>query len=131
MVPGSFHQLILKLLIKEFTQNVEKCSVFECIHNLNSYGFKMYLTFQKKTRYVFYFQTASTPEGKLKAYLQICAKFQPVFRHFFLENFPDPPVWFQRRLGYTRSVATNSIGLAQDSCQIISPSLNMLITLGC
>ncbi|KAH3729489.1 hypothetical protein DPMN_055461, partial [Dreissena polymorpha] len=53
--------------------------------------------------------TASTPEGKLKAYLQICAKFQPVFRHFFLENFPDPPVWFQRRLGYTRSVATNSI----------------------
>ncbi len=36
--------------------------------------------------------------------------FQPVFRHFFLEKFPEPATWFERRLAYTRSVATCSIG---------------------
>lgn len=36
--------------------------------------------------------------------------FRPVFRHFFLEKFPDPAVWFERRLTYTRSVAISSIG---------------------
>ena len=36
--------------------------------------------------------------------------FHPVFRHFFLEKFPDPAVWFERRLTYTRGVATSSIG---------------------
>ncbi|XP_052812043.1 serine-protein kinase ATM-like isoform X2 [Mya arenaria] len=53
--------------------------------------------------------SATTVEGKYKAYQQICEKFQPVFRHFFLERFAAPPVWFQRRLAYTRSIATNSI----------------------
>ena len=36
--------------------------------------------------------------------------FHPVFHHFFLEKFPDPSVWFEKRLAYTRSVATSSIG---------------------
>ena len=36
--------------------------------------------------------------------------FHPVFRHFFLEQFPDPSVWFEKRLRYTRSVASASIG---------------------
>ncbi|XP_071112563.1 serine-protein kinase ATM-like [Haliotis cracherodii] len=47
--------------------------------------------------------------NKLKAYREVCQKFKPVFRHFFMENFSDPATWFEKRLAYTRSVATNSI----------------------
>ncbi|GFO15225.1 serine/threonine-protein kinase atm [Plakobranchus ocellatus] len=48
-------------------------------------------------------------EERLKAYQEICAHLHPVFRHFFLERFVEPDHWFERRLMYTRSVATNSI----------------------
>lgn len=47
---------------------------------------------------------------KLATYLNICKRFQPVFRHFFMEKFLDATKWFQKRLAYTRSVATTSIG---------------------
>ena len=47
---------------------------------------------------------------KLTTYLNICKRFQPVFRHFFMEKFLDATKWFQKRLAYTRSVATTSIG---------------------
>ena len=40
---------------------------------------------------------------------EICRRFRPVLHHFFLENFPQPSEWFERRLAYTRSVATSSI----------------------
>ncbi|XP_076466353.1 serine-protein kinase ATM-like [Babylonia areolata] len=53
--------------------------------------------------------SVSDPETKYKAYMEACKNFQPVFRFFFMENFPDPAHWFQCRLAYTRSVATNSI----------------------
>ncbi len=43
-------------------------------------------------------------------YLEVTKKFQPIFHHFFMEYFPAPPQWFERRLGYTRSVAASSIG---------------------
>ncbi|XP_041351980.1 serine-protein kinase ATM-like isoform X2 [Gigantopelta aegis] len=46
---------------------------------------------------------------KLKLYLEACKHFHPVFRQFFMEKFSDPATWFERRLAYTRSVATNSI----------------------
>ena len=39
----------------------------------------------------------------------LTAPFRPAFRHFFLEYFPEPAQWFERRLAYTRSVAANSI----------------------
>ena len=42
---------------------------------------------------------------------ELTEHFHPVFRHFFLEKFPDPAVWFERRLSYTRGVATSSIGI--------------------
>ncbi len=42
---------------------------------------------------------------------ELMEHFHPVFRHFFLERFPDPAVWFERRLSYTRGVATSSIGM--------------------
>ena len=48
--------------------------------------------------------------------------FHPVFRHFFLEKFPDPAVWFERRLSYTRGVATSSIGILIhfDPCLVLN-----------
>lgn len=32
-----------------------------------------------------------------------------MFQHFFLEHYPQPAKWFERRLAYTRSVAVSSI----------------------
>ena len=59
---------------------------------------------------------------KFKVFLAICKKFMPVFRHFFMEKFQDPAVWYEARLAYTKSVATNSIGL----CLLSLP--HMLVT---
>jgi len=42
-------------------------------------------------------------------YNRITEHFKPVFHHYFLETFPDPSDWFQKRLNYTRSVAVNSM----------------------
>ncbi|XP_078258598.1 serine-protein kinase ATM [Rhinoraja longicauda] len=48
-------------------------------------------------------------EGKYQVFMEVCKNFRPVFRYFCMENFLDPAVWFEKRLGYTRSVATSSI----------------------
>lgn len=45
----------------------------------------------------------------MEVYSEICNNFHPVFHHFFLENFADPAQWFQKRLNYTRSIASNSM----------------------
>ena len=59
-----------------------------------------------------WFQAAVEKNYKRKheAYLSLCDNFRPVFRHFFMERFPEPGDWYEKRLAYTRSVATNSIG---------------------
>ena len=44
------------------------------------------------------------------AYSEVCRHFRPVFRYFCMERFLDPAVWMEKRLAYTRSVATSSIG---------------------
>ena len=46
---------------------------------------------------------------KLEVFMDIVDNFKPVFRHFFLENFKDAGMYFERRLAYTRSVATSSM----------------------
>lgn len=46
---------------------------------------------------------------RYEVYQEIMEHFKPVFRHFFLEKFPDPAVWFERRLTYTRGAAISSI----------------------
>lgn len=48
-------------------------------------------------------------DEKLQAYLEVCKNFRPVFRYFCMEKFLDPAVWMEKRLAYTRSVATSSI----------------------
>lgn len=49
------------------------------------------------------------PRDQIEAMREIFAQYPPVMRHFFTEHFPDPAVWFERRVAYTRSVATASI----------------------
>ncbi|CAI5773239.1 serine-protein kinase ATM isoform X1 [Podarcis lilfordi] len=49
------------------------------------------------------------PEEKYNVFMDVCQNFQPVFRYFCMEKFLDPAVWFEKRLAYTRSVATSSI----------------------
>ena len=58
------------------------------------------------------------------AYDAVCARFKPVLHHFFLESFPSAPLWYERRLAYTRSVAVSSmvghvIGLGDRHCSNI------------
>ncbi|XP_042342685.1 serine-protein kinase ATM [Plectropomus leopardus] len=48
-------------------------------------------------------------DEKLQAYGEVCKNFRPVFRYFCMERFLDPAVWMEKRLAYTRSVATSSI----------------------
>ncbi|XP_065586131.1 serine-protein kinase ATM [Cyrtonyx montezumae] len=48
-------------------------------------------------------------EEKYNIFMKVCDNFQPVFRYFCMEKFQDPAVWFEKRLAYTRSVATSSI----------------------
>ncbi|XP_060928737.1 serine-protein kinase ATM isoform X1 [Limanda limanda] len=48
-------------------------------------------------------------DDKLQAYTEVCKNFRPVFRYFCMERFLDPADWMEKRLAYTRSVATSSI----------------------
>lgn len=44
-----------------------------------------------------------------KRYEEVCGGFKPVMHNFFLEHYPQPVHWFERRVAYTRSCAVNSI----------------------
>ncbi|KAL6116348.1 atm [Pungitius sinensis] len=48
-------------------------------------------------------------DEKLQGFAEVCKNFRPVFRYFCMERFLDPAVWMEKRLAYTRSVATSSI----------------------
>lgn len=52
----------------------------------------------------------ATFEEKLKLFLKIRERFHPVMRHYFTESNKQPVVWYAKRLTYSRSVATCSIG---------------------
>ncbi|KZC09469.1 Serine-protein kinase ATM [Dufourea novaeangliae] len=51
----------------------------------------------------------SSSNAKLKVYMDCCAHMHPVLHHFFVEKYPSPETWFERRSAYTRSVATTSM----------------------
>ena len=42
--------------------------------------------------------SSMSDRAALKLYKEITDKFRPVFHHFFLEHFPQPAQWFERRL---------------------------------
>nr|XP_045624832.1 serine-protein kinase ATM-like isoform X1 [Procambarus clarkii]XP_045624833.1 serine-protein kinase ATM-like isoform X1 [Procambarus clarkii] len=48
-------------------------------------------------------------QDRFNVFQDILEHFHPVFRHFFLENYPSPHEWYKRRLAYTKSVATSSM----------------------
>ncbi|KAG6545648.1 hypothetical protein Mapa_012833 [Marchantia paleacea] len=48
-------------------------------------------------------------KDKLTAFQSVCENFRPVMHHFFLEKFAQAANWFEKRLAYTRSVATSSM----------------------
>ncbi|XP_068082647.1 serine-protein kinase ATM [Anabrus simplex] len=48
-------------------------------------------------------------DKKLEVFQEICTSLHPVFHYFFLEKFPTPGVWYERRLAYIHSVATSSM----------------------
>lgn len=50
-----------------------------------------------------------TEEQRFVAYQEVLKNFRPVLHHFFIENFPEPGVWYEKRLSYTRSMAVASI----------------------
>ncbi|KAK8157420.1 hypothetical protein IWX90DRAFT_323614 [Phyllosticta citrichinensis] len=67
---------------------------------------------------------AHTHEERIKTYKNVCRHFNPVLRFFFLERFPDPDDWFEKRLAYARSTAAISIlghvlGLGDRHCHNI------------
>lgn len=47
--------------------------------------------------------------AKQKAFSEVLLNFQPVLSNFFIENFPDANLWYERRLSYTQSMAVASI----------------------
>ncbi|KAJ3532415.1 hypothetical protein NMY22_g7753 [Coprinellus aureogranulatus] len=54
-------------------------------------------------------KAGKTPAQRIKEYIEIRQRIQPVFRHYFTEKHKTPLLWFAMRLRYTRSVATTSI----------------------
>ncbi|KAF3429996.1 hypothetical protein E2986_08147 [Frieseomelitta varia] len=51
----------------------------------------------------------SSTDMKLKVFMDCCAHMHPVMHHFFSEKYLSPETWFERRLAYTRSIATTSM----------------------
>lgn len=49
-------------------------------------------------------------DERIRVFKHIRDNFLPVLRHFFTESTKQPMVWYSKRLAYTRSVATCSIG---------------------
>ena len=64
-------------------------------------------------------------DEKLMAYGEVCRNFRPVFRYFCMERFLDPAVWMEKRLAYTRSVATSSIGTNCTGCSARFYAINI------
>lgn len=54
-------------------------------------------------------KTATDEKSKREKLLKIYKRFQPTFRHFFIEKFADSSMWMNARLAYTHSVAVTSI----------------------
>lgn len=48
-------------------------------------------------------------QKKLSEFKSICKEVRPVFHHFLLSSFIVPGVWFEKKMAYTNSVATNSM----------------------
>ena len=50
-----------------------------------------------------------TQARKRRAFDEVCSRFEPAFRFFFLETCSDAKTWLDHRDAYTRSVAANAM----------------------
>jgi len=50
-----------------------------------------------------------TQARKRRAFDEVCSRFKPAFRFFFLETCSDAKTWLEHRDAYTRSVAANAM----------------------
>eukprot|EP01098_Paradermamoeba_levis_P016281 TRINITY_DN8699_c0_g1_i2.p1 TRINITY_DN8699_c0_g1~~TRINITY_DN8699_c0_g1_i2.p1 ORF type:complete len:275 (-),score=74.01 TRINITY_DN8699_c0_g1_i2:189-938(-) len=81
----------------------------------------------------------------MEVYKKIIGQFRPVFHHFFLEKFPDPHIWFHKRINYIRSTAASSmigyiVGLGdrhaqnilidQNTCEVVHIDLGVAFDQG-
>lgn len=48
-------------------------------------------------------------EKKYELFKQMCSKLNPALQYFFYENFLSPGVFYERRLAFAHSLATNSM----------------------
>ncbi|KAI9598166.1 hypothetical protein BDF19DRAFT_420456 [Syncephalis fuscata] len=51
----------------------------------------------------------STVASKILTFTKIQQHFKPVFRYFFIDQYQDARLWFERRNSYTKSVAASSM----------------------
>ena len=51
----------------------------------------------------------STAEAKRSKFIQLCNRFPPAFRYFFIRNFRDPAAWLERQRAYVNSLAITSM----------------------
>lgn len=58
---------------------------------------------------MFNLKDIKSSDDRLRRFREICSRFPPVFRHFFLERYPTPSQWFEKRSTYTRSAAASSM----------------------
>lgn len=55
------------------------------------------------------FDQKLSSEKKYELYKQLCSKLKPALQYFFFENFLSPGVFYERRLAFAHSLATNSM----------------------
>ncbi|XP_049852036.1 serine-protein kinase ATM isoform X1 [Schistocerca gregaria] len=98
--------------IIEWCDNTEVLAIYLIGSDLKSGAHRRYypsdlsgLACRKKMKDV----ASESNEKKLEVYKEICKSFRPVLHKFFLEYFPAPSIWFERRLAYIHSVATSSM----------------------
>lgn len=51
----------------------------------------------------------TSKDEKLKVFEDCSMHMHPVLHHFFAEKYPSPQTWYERRVAFTRSVATTSM----------------------
>ena len=67
------------------------------------------LSVEQAGKYVENLVKFESSEERCLKFEDICKRFPPVFRHFFLERYKTPFLWFEKRLTYTRSAAASSM----------------------
>lgn len=53
--------------------------------------------------------SVNTPAKRLAAFESIVKQMPPMMKHYFFRKHKLPSLWFDMRLNYSRSVATNSM----------------------